>query len=153
MAASFRLIQHPCQLFSLSLAGVGADGNIYGMPCDASSILKIDVDTDKCTTFGHVGSSKKKWQGAALHGDGCLYAIPSYGKHILRLDTRPIDGDDHPFQIIGDLPNRKDKWQGAAIGRDQKMYALPENAYRILRVAPLDVQEDLAQSTVNVDMM
>ncbi len=40
----------------------GADGCIYGMPSDATSILRIDPITNKATTFGKVSAAKNKWQ-------------------------------------------------------------------------------------------
>lgn len=39
---------------------VGLDGNIYCPACDTSSMLKIDVATDTCTTFGYAGTLKNK---------------------------------------------------------------------------------------------
>ena len=32
----------------------------YGMPSDASSVLRIDIETDEVTTFGHVESTSDK---------------------------------------------------------------------------------------------
>ncbi len=40
----------------------GADGCIYGMPSDATSILRIDPITNKATTFGRCSATKNKWQ-------------------------------------------------------------------------------------------
>jgi hypothetical protein len=68
---------------------IGADGNIYAMPADASAILKIDTHTNVCSTFGFVGMEKNKWQGGVLsQTDGCIYCIPADGQHVLRIDTR-----------------------------------------------------------------
>ena len=39
---------------------IGADGNIYCPACDASAVLKIDVTTEECTTFGFAGTIKNK---------------------------------------------------------------------------------------------
>jgi len=39
---------------------VGADGNIYCPACDTSAVLKIDVMTEECTTFGFSGTLKNK---------------------------------------------------------------------------------------------
>ena len=39
---------------------VGADGNVYCPACDASAVLKIDVTTEECTTFGFAGTQKNK---------------------------------------------------------------------------------------------
>lgn len=47
---------------------VGLDGNIYCPACDTSSILKIDVTTDKCTTFGYAGTLKNKVQFVVILG-------------------------------------------------------------------------------------
>ena len=133
---------------------IGADGNIYAMPADASAILKIDTHTNYCTTFGFVGTQKNKWQGGVLSpSDGCIYCIPADGQHVLRIDTNPLElstpltdekdnGIDqskaliNTVDLVGSLPNRRDKWQGAFFGSDGLMYAIPENGYRILIVHP-----------------
>lgn len=128
------------------------------MPCDASSILKVDVESDHCSTFGYVGGDKKKWQGGVLARDGCLYAIPSYGRHVLRIDTRPDTDKENEYHVLGELPPRKDKWQGAFVGRNGIMYAIPENGYRILRVTPptslsKNATDSFSPLDVRIDMM
>jgi hypothetical protein len=45
----------------------------YGMPSDASSVLRIDIETDEVTTFGHVESTSDK-----LDSDGD--ALPEKNK-------------------------------------------------------------------------
>lgn len=50
----------PRQNYKWLGGSVGADGNIYCPACDTSAVLKIDVTTDKCTTFGHAGTEKNK---------------------------------------------------------------------------------------------
>lgn len=131
----------------------GHDHNIYGMPCDASSILKINVDTGHCSTFGKTGDNKCKWQGAVLARDGCVYAIPSYGRHVLRIDTTTIE---NAFQLLGNLPEGKSKWQGGFVGEGGSIYCVPENGYRILRVTPsasLHSVDENDLSNVKVDML
>jgi hypothetical protein len=138
---------------------IGEDGNIYSMPADISSILKINVTNDHCSTFGFVGTDKNKWQGGVLASDGAIYAIPANGKHVLRIDTRTeLDpSEDNPFQLLGHLPARKDKWQGAFIGIDSCMYAIPEGSYRILKVTPSSERRTLAKGEmpkdVNVELL
>ena len=39
---------------------VGSDGNIYCPACDTSAILKIDVDSEACITYGFTGTEKNK---------------------------------------------------------------------------------------------
>jgi hypothetical protein len=130
---------------------LGLDGNIYGMPCDASSILKIDVETNECTTFGDTGDGKSKWQGAVLARDGCVYAIPSYGRHVLRIDTNPTmaDEESNEYQLLGHLPFGKSKYQGGFVGNGGSIYCIPENGYRVLRVTPPENEMDV----VSVDML
>ena len=142
---------------------LGADGNIYGMPSDASSVLKIGVDNDVVTTFGWVETSscdeesfdddgvstryyeKNKWQGGVLGRDSHIYAVPSNAKGVLRIDTRPDEsaqsdaitflGKDR-VTCIGDLPETKDKWQGGFAVRSGAIYGIPENCNRVLKVLP-----------------
>jgi hypothetical protein len=132
----------------------GLNGKIYGMPCDASSILKINVENDYCSTFGHTGKEKSKWQGAVLARDGCVYAIPSNGRKILRIDTSK---EENTFQLVGDLPLGKSKWQGGFVGNGGAIYCVPQNGYRILRVTPSksvrNVTDDTCPTDVQVDML
>lgn len=133
---------------------VGADGNIYAMPADTSSVLKIDTKTDHCSTFGTVGTEKNKWQGGVLsEKDGCIYCIPADGQQILRIDSRPEIEGENSIALLGELPKRKDKWQGAFIGKNGTMYAIPEGSYRILKVTPAQERRDDSVKDVMVDML
>jgi len=137
---------------------LGADGNIYAMPADTSSILKIDTTTDHCSTFGFVGKEKNKWQGGVLSkSDGSIYCIPADGQKVLRIDSRPEIEGDNPMALLGNLPKRKDKWQGAFIGNDGKMYAIPEGGYKILKVSPSpngrNWENGEVPKDVHIDMM
>jgi hypothetical protein len=111
---------------------IGVDGNIYCPACDTSSILKIDTQTNKVTTFGFAGTDKNKWQGGILGRDGCVYCIPASGRQVLRIST----AGDNAVQLIGDLPAYKDKWQGGHAGLDGSLYFIPENGFRVLKVTP-----------------
>lgn len=133
----------------------GLNGNIYGMPCDASSILKIDVETDYCSTFGYTGDEKSKWQGAVLARDGSVYAIPSNGRQVLRIDT--TNNEENAFQLLGDLPRGKSKWQGGFVGNGGAIYCVPENGYRVLRITPSksidDVTNERAMTEAKVELL
>ena len=84
---------------------MGADGNIYCPSCDSSSILKINVTTDHCETFGYAGDSKNKAQGAIYSPrDKCLYCIPADGTQICRISTDLSIEGQNAVQLIGDLP-------------------------------------------------
>ena len=69
----------------------GADGCIYGMPSDATSILQIDPIKNKATTFGTVPDCVNKWQGGVLSiVDNYLYALPANINCVLRVNTDPL---------------------------------------------------------------
>jgi len=132
---------------------VGADGNIYAMPADASTILKINVTNDHCSTFGNAGTDKNKWQGGVLsESDGSIYCIPADGQKVLRIDSRPEVEGENPMALVGNLPQRKDKWQGAFFGKDGIMYAIPEGGYRILKVVPSKQRKDFKDGEVPDDV-
>ena len=119
---------------------IGLDGNIYCPACDTSSVLKIDVTTNACTTFGHTGTLNNKWQGGILGRDGCIYCIPASGTYVCRISTDPsITTGDKPIQLLGPLASHKDKWQGGHVGKDGCLYFIPENGYRVLKVIPPEV--------------
>ena len=116
----------------------GADGCIYGMPSDATTILRIDPIKNEATTFGTVPSSINKWQGGVLSSiDNCFYAVPADMDCILRVNTDPntplsIDYVGNDFQDIDD------KWQGGFVGSDGKIYAIPENINNVMVITPGD---------------
>lgn len=110
----------------------GADSCIYGMPSDATSILRIDPFKNEATTFGKVSSSRNKFQGGVLSSvDKCVYAVAADADCILKIDTDP----NTPLRIdlIGkDFQDVDDKWQGAFVGSDNKIYAIPENISNVM---------------------
>ena len=131
----------------------GADGCIYGMPSDATSILRIDPIKDEATTFGTVPRSINKWQGGVLSNvDDCFYAVPANMDCVLRVNTRRGDDDDDDdststpssylrIDYVGEgcFPDVDDKWQGGFAGRDGRIYAIPENCERVMVITPGDV--------------
>jgi hypothetical protein len=128
----------PCPTYKWLGGSVGLDGNIYCPACDTSSVLKIDVTTNLCTTFGYAGTQKNKWQGGVLGRDGCIYCIPASGIYVCRIATDPSISGEKPMQLLGPLSSHKDKWQGGHVGRDGCLYFIPENGYRVLKVTPPD---------------
>lgn len=113
----------------------GADGNIYGMPSDASTILKIDTGKHEASTFGKVSSCKNKFQGGVLAVDKCIYALCADFNSILRIDTNP----DTPLSIslVGEgFKDCDDKWQGGFVGKDSRIYAIPECCDHVAVITP-----------------
>lgn len=126
----------------------GADGCIYGMPSDATSILRIDPIKNEAYTFGKVPANKNKWQGGSLSSiDDCIYAVPADHDNILRIHTNP----ETPLSIdfVGKFfDDCEDKWQGSFVGRDGRMYAIPENCSNVMVITPSKEKKN-----VSVDML
>lgn len=156
-----RRVDDDCCLRYQWLGGcIGADGCIYGIPSDSTSILKIDPVTDHVTTFGRVSAQKNKWQGAVLSPiDSCIYCIPSNAEYVLQINTttaangvsgalgstaadqrklnKYIDDNNERVRLLGrNLSSMKDKFQGGFLGRDGNIYCIPENAKRVLKITP-----------------
>lgn len=125
---------------------------IYGLPCHADSILRIDArieDDVKITTipipydeYYHDNEEEMKkekemvWKyhgGAISPVDNCIYCIPQSASRVLRLN--PID---ESLSFVGpDLPG-KYKWYGGLVGKtDGAIYGVPQNSGSVLRIHPL----------------
>ncbi len=110
--------------------------SIYGMPSDATTILRIDPIKNEATTFGKVSDAINKWQGGVLSTvDNCVYAVPADMDCVLRIDTDP----DTPLEIhlVGEgFQNIEDKWQGGFMACDERIYAIPENINNVMVITP-----------------
>ncbi|KAL7550333.1 hypothetical protein ACHAWF_013591 [Thalassiosira exigua] len=116
----------------------GADGCIYGMPSDATSVLRIDPIANEATTFGIVPSAINKWQGGVLSDvDKCVYAVPADYSSVLRIDTNPMTPPSISYVGRG-FQDVDDKWQGGFVGCDDKIYAIPENINHVMVITPGD---------------
>jgi len=62
------------------------DGMIYGVPCDAPNVLRINPETGECSFIGgDLGLMEDKYQGGFLAHDGCIYCIPENAEHVMRI--------------------------------------------------------------------
>jgi hypothetical protein len=67
---------------------LAADGNIYGMPFNATQVLRFDPRSQQATRVGDELPGGSKWSGGVLAADGNIYGIPSFvhragGKHLV----------------------------------------------------------------------
>ena len=117
----------------------GADGCLYGMPSDSTSILRIDPITNKATTFGTVPDCINKWQGGVLSNvDNCFYAVPANMDCVLRVNTDLSSSSYLQIDYVGkgNLTDVDDKFQGGFVGRDGRIYAIPESSERVMVITP-----------------
>ena len=132
------------------LRGVRVGDIIYGLPCHADSVLRINVPTGQITTidipyeeFFNDDPQKvqqQRRQEWKYHGgntspiDGCIYAIPQSASHVLKIDP----ASDTCTLVGPELPGRW-KWYGGVIGKqDGAIYGIPHDAANILRIHPLE---------------
>ena len=54
---------------------LAADGNIYGIPCDATQVLCFDPRTQEATLVGDELPGKFKWRGGVLAADGNMLKV------------------------------------------------------------------------------
>ena len=115
-----------------------ADGCIYGIPRDATSVLRFDPRTQKLSTFGDIpddnGSYRKYWGGILGQAGRFIYCPPSNAARVLCIDTKT-----QTCELIGaDLDSTKPgKWHGGALGGDGAIYCMPLVMNRVLRIDPL----------------
>ena len=78
------------------IAGIpAANGKIYCIPYNGTSLLEIDVDTKTCRTIGSVSSTAGKWQDGVLLPNGKIICLPRNAGNILEIDTHSIPQKDY----------------------------------------------------------
>lgn len=68
------------------------DRAVYGIPCNADGVLRIDVSSvveDEgeavITKEGDLGLDPEKWEGGVVGRDGNMYCVPQMSDHVLRI--------------------------------------------------------------------
>ncbi|CAD7928562.1 unnamed protein product [Amoebophrya sp. A120] len=116
---------------------LGQDGNIYGVPCNADQVLKIDIQKNgEITMFGDkdlLTQDAAKWYGGQMALDGSMYAIPQNSSRVLRICPKT-----ESVSLIGpDLGKSGWKWHGGNFSSaDGCIYGIPNNNDTVLRIDP-----------------
>ena len=71
---------------------LAADGNIYGIPFDATQVLRFDPRTKQATLVGDQLPGDGKWLGGVLAADGNIYGILHNATQVLRFTTPVPEG-------------------------------------------------------------
>jgi len=115
-----------------------SEGIVYGLPCHADSVLRIDTNTGDITTFGsesfdtEIGRLWKYHGGSISPHDGCIYCIPQSAERVLKIDPR-----SDTVSLVGPSFPGRHKWYGGLIGKaDGAIYGIPQNATGILKIDP-----------------
>ena len=136
---------------------------IYGLPCHADSILRIDARRKKSngyssndvsiTTipipynndyFDNEQEQKEekdmiwKYHGGAISPiDNCIYCIPQSASRVLR-----INPNDESISFVGPKLPGKYKWYGGVVGKsDGAIYGVPQNSGSVLRICPMRTKD------------
>jgi hypothetical protein len=138
--ASVDLIGGPFIGEDMWLGGeLGADGNIYGVPGTAKSVVKVDPRTDEVTEVGDlvvvpgaIRGNRFKWLRGARAANGDMFGIPCNANKILRISTGgEVDMIGDPELLSGHW-----KWHGGVLHANGNLYGCPCNSERVLKINP-----------------
>jgi len=109
------------------------DGCIYTVPCNATSVLRIEPGSPpRITSFGKLPQTRQKWYGGLLGSDGAVYCIPNNADSVLKISP----GVRPETQLFGELEPGGYKWHGGCVGADQRIYGIPAHADNVLCIEP-----------------
>lgn len=118
-----------------------ADGCIFGMPCSARPVLRLDPRTGEISTFGQLEekTSSLKYASGILGPSGrFIFGVPFNAPRVLCIDTEMLT-----VQLIGESYSGINKWSGGGIGGDGCLYCIPCNHKRVLRIDPVAMTTSL----------
>ena len=72
---------------------------MYGLPCNAETVLRISED-DEVTTVGGPWPGEEKWEGGVMAPSGVIYAMPQQSPHVLRIDPGPMAASAAGREIV-----------------------------------------------------
>jgi hypothetical protein len=134
------------------LRGVEREGVIYGLPCHADTVLKIDVPNGHISElpilyeefFGddHAEAARvERFREWKYHGgnispvDGCIYTIPQSAQYVLQIDPNT----DMCRLIPGPKLDGRYQFYGGVVGKaDGAIYGIPHNSRHVLRIHPIE---------------
>jgi hypothetical protein len=132
------------------LRGIVVGDIIYGLPCHADEILRINARTHEITKISipydafYTDPVEAKAQRDMIwkyHGgdicpiDNCIYAVPQRAHHVLKFDPTT-----ETVSFVGPALPGHYKWYGGIVGKsDGAIYCIPQNASGVLRISPTGV--------------
>ena len=54
-----------------------ADGAMYAVPQNATSVLRVCPKTLECSLLGDLPAGGYKWHGGVVGSDGAIYSLPA----------------------------------------------------------------------------
>ena len=113
--------------------GVLANGNIYCIPYNSSSLLIINPKLNRVYVTSTISSNTSKWIGGVLAPNGKIYCCPDSQDSVLIIDPTISAFDT---TTISGLGSSSSKWSGAVLSPNGKIYCIPRNNSNVLAINP-----------------
>ena len=116
---------------------ITGDGVIYCFPRVAKrGILKIDTNTDMAAELDANLFPEQRGvvSCAAAALDGCIYFMPDYVRHIMKLDQN----NNNAISSVGNDLGNGCKYRGVVVGIDRCIYMIPAHSKRIIKYDPIN---------------
>ena len=120
-----------------------ANGKIFGIPTNATTILEIDPETRSVSTFGNVGGGGSdsdcaghlncgvdKWIEGVLVPSGKILGIPFAAESVLEID--PVARTATTWGVLSSSVKRK--WLGGVLADNGMVYAIPYDSPTVLEI-------------------
>jgi hypothetical protein len=112
-------------------------GCCLALTSNASTILKIDPETNHVSVFGEdvvkdAGDTGWQYHGGNLASNGQVYAIPANAHRVMKIC--PVT--EHVSLIGPSFGPGKQKWFGGLRGSDGCIYGIPHNETGVLKIDP-----------------
>ena len=112
---------------------LAANGFIYAVPLNSTTVLKIDPTNDTVSTFGSLPEGTK-WFGGSLAANGSMYGSPFDSETILK-----IDPTNDTVSTFGELVGG-DKWSGFVLAANGNIYGIPWDSTSIVKISNIGQQ-------------
>lgn len=118
------------------------DSLIIGLPCWSDSILKINTETSKVTTFGDSylsnlplkpSQSRWNWHGGQLSSNGYIYGVPANAERVLKVHPH-----NESVSLVGPSFTGSTKYYGGILSNSGDIYCIPYKSSRVLKIEPID---------------
>ncbi len=119
----------------------GADGKLYGLPFNATSVLIVDPATDAIQfldTTGIIGSISGNLSGSDKWDTGCLYGQYIYGTPSNATDFLKVDTQNQTCTRFGTVKFGAVKWSLTSLSKEGYIYMYPYYDNQILKFNPQD---------------
>jgi hypothetical protein len=137
-------VDHGDNSSGLWWGAVTVNHHIYFMPKCASYVLRFDTGDASSMVFGsnldggEKGADERKYLGACLAINGCIYAAPAWRKKILKIDPSKETVKEIEFTKVTDRAaiDGVTSYSAMVVGADGRLFGVPYSAQQVLVLDP-----------------